>query len=46
MFGFPGTTFGIRAIMRSGFLATGSIGAEAGIGLKATGDTSLPLHCA
>jgi hypothetical protein len=43
MFGFLAITFGIRTIMRSGFLATGSIGVEGGIGLKATGGVNAPI---
>jgi hypothetical protein len=37
MSGFLATILTILTIMRGGFLGTGSIGAEGGIGLKATG---------
>jgi hypothetical protein len=40
MFGFPGTTCNVPAIMRGGFRVTGSIGGAAGIGSKGTGVTS------
>jgi hypothetical protein len=37
MSGFLATILTILTIMRGGFLVTGSIGVEVGIGLKATG---------